>query len=296
MVNEDTEMLQSELAYNLIVIKALWKSKWGNLGESTINGKVYDFSSLFRSIEKGKETVRVYIQCRYRYKEKSMCNWAERIEGKTGIPKEYLTGKQRILLGSQFEKKTYPIYRDFLAKKESLNKQIEDAVDKYSNLEQSEEDIMNLPNYRTTEEIKQEIEMNYSPKEREEFYKSIKKIDAAYTMLKWFDFQLSKEADRIIEIDTAELMQQNEKLCKLVYFIRFRKKYDGINIQSIDDMKMMMQKTRTHQLKQLGKKQLKEYIELLEEHLNLAKSVYTVAMDCGDFAPDEKPKKLKDKF
>ena len=88
MVNDDTEMLQSVLAYNLMVIKALWKSKWGNFGESTINGNVYDFSSLYRSIEKGKETIRVYIQCRYRYKEKSMCNWAERIEGKTGIPKE----------------------------------------------------------------------------------------------------------------------------------------------------------------------------------------------------------------
>ena len=41
MVNDDTEMLQSVLAYNLMVIKALWKSKWGNFGESTINGNVY---------------------------------------------------------------------------------------------------------------------------------------------------------------------------------------------------------------------------------------------------------------
>ncbi|NDO50596.1 hypothetical protein FMM75_14750 [Lachnospiraceae bacterium MD335] len=296
MVNDDTEMLQSVLAYNLMVIKALWKSKWGNFGESTINGNVYDFSSLYRSIEKGKETIRVYIQCRYRYKEKSMCNWAERIEGKTGIPKEYLTGKQRIILGNQFEEKDYPIYRDFLVKKESLNEQIESAESKYSIFEQSEEDIMNLPNYRTTEEIKQELEMNYSPKEREEFYESTKKLDAAFTRHKWFEFQLYKEAGRIMEIDTAELMQQNEKLCKMVYFIRFRKKYDGINIQSIDDMKMMMQKTRTLQLKQLGKKKLKEYIKLLEEHLNLARSVYTVAIDVGEFAPDKTQKKSNDKF
>ena len=26
---------------------------------------------------------------------------------------------------------------------------------------------------------------------------------------------------------------------------------------------------------------------MLEEHLNLARSVYTVAIDCGDFAPDK---------
>ena len=41
MVNDDTEMLQSVLAYNLMVIKALWKSKWGNFGESTINVPLY---------------------------------------------------------------------------------------------------------------------------------------------------------------------------------------------------------------------------------------------------------------
>lgn len=144
-------------------------------------------------------------------------------------------------------KKRIILYIETFVKKESLNEQIESAESKYSIFEQSEEDIMNLPNYRTTEEIKQELEMNYSPKEREEFYESTKKLDAAFTRHKWFEFQLYKEAGRIMEIDTAELMQQN-------------------------------------------------VIKLLEEHLNLAKSVYTVAIDVGEFAPDKTQKKSNDKF
>ena len=293
MGSKDTEIQQKELAYNLIVIKALWKSTWGNFGESGIKGNEFDFSSLYRSIEKGKETIRVYIQCQYTYKEKSISNWAERIERKTGIPHEYLTGEQRIILGNQFEKKTYPVYRTYLVKKASINKQIENAEKKYSDFDELPEDAGCLPHYRTAEDIKQEIEMNYSPEERNEFFESIKDIDLTAATLKWFNFGLSKEADRIIKIDTAELMQQNDKLCRLVYFIRFRKKYDGISIQSIDDMKTVMRRTRTFQLKDLGKNALKEYIDMLEEHLNLARSVYTVAIDCGEFAPDQSPKKRK---
>lgn len=291
-MGEEADMLQklqNGLAYNLRIIKALWKSKWGNYGESAIGGNLYDFSSLYRSIEKGKETVRLYILCEYKYKEKSMLNWAYRIEAKTGIPHEYLVGEKKIILGKQFEEKDYPFYMSYLSKKESINNQIENA---YSNSDESPEDTKNHVGHRTAEEIKRFIETKYSQDEQKEFYEGIKEVDATAALLKLFEIRLRKEADRIMGIDTADLMQQNEMLCKLVYFIRHRKKYDGISIRTIDDMKIAMEKTRTFQLKQLGKEALKEYIDMLEEHLNLARSVYTVAIDCGDFKPDKSKKKF----
>lgn len=269
--------LRNRLAYNLRIIKALWKSKWGNYGESAIGGNLYDFSSLYRSIEKGKETVRLYILCEYNYKEKSMLNWAYRIEAKTGIPHEYLVGEKKIILGEQFEEKDYPFYMSYLSKIESIYRQIEKA-------DELTEDTKNRLSHG---EIKRIIETEYSQDEQKEFNESTKDIDATIALLKMFELRLRKEADRIMSIDTADLMQQNEMLCKLVYFIRHRQKYDGISIRTIDDMKIAIKRTRTFQLKQLGKKALKEYIDMLEEHLNLARSVYTVAMDCGDFKPDK---------
>ncbi len=291
MAKNDLELFQNQLAYNLMVVKALWKSKWNNYGESGIKGHEYDFSSLYRSIEKGKETLRQYILCNYTYKEKSMCGWANRIEAKTGIPHEYLTGEQRIALGDQFEHRSYPIYTKYLHQKKAINKQIEEANDRYSDLEGSPEDKKNLPDFDTTEEIKQYVEANFSPKEQEEFYEHIKGIDTTAKLFTCFTSGLARESARIMTIDTAALMQQNDRLCKLVYFIRFRKKYDGTSILTMDDMKTAIKKIRTPQLKDLGKEGLREYIKMLEEHLNLARSVYTVAIDCGDFAPDKGRKK-----
>lgn len=287
MTEDDLELFQNQLAYNLMVIKALWKNKWNNYGESGIRGHEYDFSSLYRSIEKGKETLRQYIQCNYSYKEKSMCGWANRIEAKTGIPHEYLTGRQRIVLGKQFEQRSYPIYTKYLHQKEAINKQIEEADNRYSDFGGSPEDRGNLPDFGTTEEIRQYVETHFEQKEQEEFHKRTKRIDATAKLFTLFTFGLAKESARIMATDTADLMQENDMLCRLVYFIRFRKKYDGIGIRTIGDMKTAMKETRTPQLRDLGKEGLREYIKMLEEHLNLARSVYTVAIDCGDFAPDK---------
>jgi hypothetical protein len=44
-----------------------------------------------------------------------------------------------------------------------------------------------------------------------------------------------------------------------------------------------MEKTRTKELKELGKDKLQVYINALEKQLKLARAVYTVAIDCGTF-------------
>ena len=45
----------------------------------------------------------------------------------------------------------------------------------------------------------------------------------------------------------------------------------------------VMEDIRTAQLKDLGEAGLRIYIEALKNHLKRAESVYTVAVDCGDF-------------
>lgn len=275
MKERDTEKLQKELAYNLIVIKTLWRSKWGTLGDVRVTGNEYNFSSLFGSIERGKETVRIYIKCDYKYKTKSISKWAERIEAKTGIPHEFLTGEQRIVLGDEFEKKYYNYYVSYLSKLEAVYKQIEMAEDGKA-FDRS-----------TTEEIKQFVKTYYSTEEQKKFFEGIKDIESMAEAFKKFTYFLAKEAEKIINADTAVLMEKNNKLCKLVYFIRFSKKYDGIGIRTIEDMQIALKNTRTGQLKQLGKKGLENYIKLLEKHLNLARSVYTVAIDIGAFEKDK---------
>ena len=290
MNKRDLESLQNQLSYNLRVIKALWKSKWGHFGESGIKGHEYDFNSLYRSMEKGKETIRLYIKCEYRYKEASMRNWATRIEAKTGIPCEYLTGEERIVLGTEYEKKAYCLYEQYICQRDSVGEQLEEAENYLSSDEASENKDKTLE-YVSAEDIKQLVKTDLSKEEQKEFYDSIKEADKTVLLFKLFNSYLEKEVKRIISLDTAILMQQNAKLCKLSYFIKFRKKYDGINIRTIDEMKMMMKETRTSQLLGLGEDGLKKYIKVLEEHLNLAKSVYTVAIDCGNFTPSKAQKK-----
>lgn len=289
-MSKDLELFQKQLSYNLRVIKALWKSKRGRLGESGIKGHEYDFNSLYRSIEKGKETIRLYIKCEYSYKETSMRNWATRIEAKTGIPCEYLTGEERIVLGTDYEKKAYPIYEQCIGKIDSVNEKLE-KVEKYLSSDESSGNKDKTSNDVSTEDIKQFVKTNLSQEDQKKFFNDTKEADAAVGLLRFFNRHLEDEAKRIISLDTAMLMQQNAKLCKLSYFIKFKKKYDGINIRTIDEMKMMMKETRTSQLLELGKDGLKKYIEVLEEHLNLAKSVYTVAIDCGNFTPSKAQKK-----
>lgn len=257
------------LAYNMKIIQALWKSIKGDFGENIVRGNENDIHSLYGSIEKSKQSIYEMINAEKEFEVDKIDKWACRVEKKTGIPKEYLTGKERIKLGSSFEETFYPLYEDYIIDCDSINEQLKKAKEKPVNW--------------STAKIKKVVKNCGKSKLIEEFNQLIEDAEKALKRIESFDKAFDEEINKVKEIAPVRGLRENPKRYKLIYFIRYGKKQDAIGIEKVQDIMRVMEDIRTAQLKDLGEAGLKTYIETLKKHLRLAESVYTVAVDCGDF-------------
>ncbi len=255
------------LAYNMNIIQALWKSIKGDLGRNMVRGNEYNVDSLYGSLEKSRQTIRDIIYMERDFEKYKINEWAYRIEKKTGIPQEYLTGAERIKLGSSFEEEFFPMYEDYIANCDYINEQLAKA--KENPLDWS------MP------KMKKFIKKNRDTNKRLD--ELIKKAERTVKLMTEFDRKLDEEINRVKEIASVRGLRENPKRYKLIYFIKYGKKQNAIGIEKVQDITRVMEDIRTAQLKELGEAGLSQYIEALKKHLKLAESVYTVAVDCGDF-------------
>ena len=195
--------------------------------------------------------------------------WACRVERKTGIPKEYLTGKERIKLGNPFEEEFYPQYESYILHCDTINEFLRKAKEKPVNW--------------SAARIKKFVHAKGSEKAIKKFDETVKEAEESLELIEKFNKGFEKEIDRVKEIAPVRGLRENPKRYKLVYFIKYGKKQDAIGIEKAQDIMRVMEDIRTAQLKDLGEAGLRTYIETLKKHLKLAESVYTVAVDCGDF-------------
>ena len=265
-LTHETKMI---LAYNMKIIQALWKSIRGDLGKNIVRGNENDIHSLYGSIEKSKQSIYEMINAEKDFEVDKIDKWACRVEKKTGIPKEYLTGKERIKLGSSFEEKFYPVYEDYLSDCDSINEQLERAKEKPVNW--------------STARIKKFVKDRGNSETVNKFNTLIEEAKETLKNIEGFNRAFDEEINRVKEIAAVRGLRENPKRYKLIYFIKYGKKQDAIGIEKVQDIMRVMEDIRTAQLKDLGEAGLKTYIETLRKHLKLAESVYTVAVDCGDF-------------
>lgn len=252
------------LAFNMKVIQELWKKIKGSLGKNKVRGNEYDIHSLCGSIEKSKQSIYEMINAEKEFEVGKIDIWACRIEKKTGIPKEYLTGKERIKLGSKFED-FYKVYENYIEDCDIINGELKRAKEKPVNY--------SMAKLKKSREVLKECgKGNY-----------ITEVEEALKNMVSFNEALDKEINIIKEVGPVRRVGEDPKLYKLIYFIKYGKKQDAIGIENVQDIMRVMEGIRTAQLKDLGEAGLKAYIEMLEKHLKLAESVYTVAVDCGAF-------------
>jgi hypothetical protein len=272
MYNQDYDMLlQKNLAYNITIIEMIWKViKSNKLGENVIKGNENDFNNFYGTLERSRQTIREMKNMEFAtFKQSRIEKWAKRIEVKTGIPYEYLSGKERIVLGKQFDSTHYQKFEDFLEACDCIDEQLKIANEK--------------PVHRSSERIKKYVKEKGSAKQIEKFEKIISEAESALAEIKVFNDELKKEIKRLSCLETINDFNEDVKLFKLFYFVNNGKRYTNASMAAVPDVIKFFEKTRTWQLKDLGKNGLKNYIEALEEHLALARAVYTVAVDCGDF-------------
>ncbi len=257
------------LAYNMKIIQALWKSIKGDFGKNLVRGNENDTNSLYGSFEKSKQSIYEIINAEKDFETDNINKWACRIEKKTGIPKEYLTGKERIKLGNAFEENFYNQYESYIICCDKINEYLEEAQKKPVNW--------------STAKIKKLVHDKGSKKVVEIFDEAIKEATKNLELIEKFNKEFEKEIGRVKEIAPVRGLRENPKRYKLIYFIKYGKKQDIVGIEKVQDIMRVMEDIRTAQLKDLGEAGLRIYIEALKKHLKLAESVYTVAVDCGDF-------------
>ena len=264
----DTEEKQKMLAYNMKVIHAIWKYQKHGFGEMKIKGHEYDINSFYGTFEKSRQTIREIINSEYNYSEKKVKRWADKIEGKTGIPHKFLTGEDRIILTKEYEINIYPHYQDFLDSCDYINTQMDRAKEK--------------PCGYSMARIKKLIKDKGNKEQYEKFQEITSTAESAFVTMQRFEDALNKEVAKLIKIDGYSDFD-DVGTYKLFYFIKYGKPFDAVSIVTIDNIIDVFKKTRTRELKNLGQQGLEIYIKELQEQLKLAEAVYTVAVDCGDF-------------
>lgn len=256
-------------AYNMKIIQALWKSIKGDFGRNIVRGNENDTNSLYGSLEKSKQSIYEIINAEKDFEIEKINKWACRIEKKTGIPKEYLTGIERIKLGNPFEEEFYPQYESYIGCCDTINEFLRNAKEKPINW--------------SAARIKKFVHNRGSKEAIKKFDETIKDATENLKLIETFNKELEKEIDRVKEIAPVRKLRENPKRYQLIYFIKYGKKQDLVGIEKVQDIMRVMEDIRTAQLKDLGEAGLRLYIEALKKHLKLAESVYTVAVDCGNF-------------
>ena len=122
-----------------------------------------------------------------------------------------------------------------------------------------------------------------SPKEQKQFEKKAEIAEKALKSINQFEEKLAEEINSVKEISSVRGLKENVKRYRLIYYIKFKKKYGANHIEKVQDIMRVLEDIHTAQLKELGEVGLCMYIDALKKQLNLAESVYTVAVDCGDF-------------
>lgn len=249
-------------AFNLVVIKKLWKMIKKDYGEAVIS-EPYDPNNIYKSLRMAKETLRLTIERDYSYNYVRVNRKAVEASNKTGIPVEYLRGDEIIKL-PEFDYNENRIEEVYAYK--TL---FDDKLDKVrDNLKgKSEQEIRDL-----VERAKR------LPKQHQIKMKSeIEQIKGYNTTLQEYYKALEKSLRSLVKIDVDEI--RDKKLYRLMYFLQFSKKYDEYSVATIDDIIKVMGNIGYQKLQTVGKETLDKYLFELSRQIRLVEAVKVIEED-----------------
>lgn len=254
---------QFNMSLNFKLIKELWKKENGDLGENCINENKYNFSNIYGTLERSKDTIKNIISGEWGYEEEKVNRWAERIYAKTGIEKEFLTGEKLIVISDTYKKTVVEEYKKFKTECDEIDDMLEKAKDK--------------PLHWSASRIRAFIKRQKDSIQRR-FEEEVKMAETAICLSDIVSNNLKEEVEKILKTNLD--MIKDIKIYKLLYLIKKKQRYDE---QGAAEVISIIRNLHTPQLRKLGKEGLENYIGVLEEHLGLVKSVYTVYSDLKEF-------------
>lgn len=265
MIQETMDKYMLQRSYNYDLIKKMWKKQYGSMGENKVKGKENDFNSLYAVLEYSKDTLRGIVEGNYTYDNAKVEKNAASVEKKTGIVKEYLTGRNLITLQDISKEEVY----QYMEKKHRA----EEIIDI----------ISNILEHKVSKKEMELIQNGNIPSSLKNQLLSYIKLDGEIAV---FENRLDTAIQQFLTKESI-VLARDENLYNLRYFILNKKRFDTITVENIYDVMNIMKRSGARQL--MGVKSvLKEYILVLEDQLELAKSVYKVAVDLGDITEKNK--------
>lgn len=249
-------------AFNYLIIKKLWKLIKNDYGEPVVNGK-YDANNIYKALQLSKESLRTIMRREYTYNEKKILKHSIKVENQTGIPNEYLRGIELIVIP------------DFNMTIEKL-----EEIYSYKELYQSTRDNIkdNLED-KTEDEIR---ELANRAKKLCEYHRHKLKSDIA-DMKKYikeinlFDAELNDALKKLISLDMGNI--KDNKLYRILYFLKYSKKFDEFSVVTIDDVIKIMKNTGYNKLNNIGEETLKEYLAQLKKQVQLVEAIFVIEED-----------------
>lgn len=285
----DSMIRKENLAFNIKVIRAMWILKYGTYGEKSIkNAKDYT-ESIYSSLERSQETLRQIELQQSNLKQTTLFNWAKKIEDKTDIPGEYLTGQEIIDL-TCVDGSTRDEYEEYFIEKTHLNDMIEELKQHESSEVINQNLEFDVDNSKKMNLREMEHYIEKCDKKIEQQIKDLASdAQQSINFIKEYDERLDESLRKLLTNDFEIRLEKYDKIYRLVYYIYYGKKSGTGN--SISQLIKILEKKKATELKNAGEELLYNYIIALRKQLKLAESVYIVASDYKDFKNE---KKLKD--
>lgn len=287
----DEEIRIENIAFNIKLIKALWKLRHGSYGERIIKGNENDPTNLYGTLEKSQEILRQWELHRIDLKMEKIFRWAKMIEEKTDIPGEYLSGQEMIdisFLGGGGPRE----YEVFWKAEEHLYDLI-DELENHERIEIKNKEI-NLDEAKAKRMTLSEIEsylMKLDVTIKNQFLKIISEVELDIKVMKEYDNNLDNALRKLLVDDfETKLFNKNRKLYRLIFFI-YRKKKCGTGNSIIELIRVLNDK-HVGEMAEVGEEMLYKYILALRNQLKLAEATYIVATDTRKFNNEKNYKKI----
>ena len=289
----EIDVRRENIAYNIKIIKTLWKLRHGEFGIRVVKGNENDPTNLFGTLEKSQETLRQWEMQQVVLNRDKMYRWAKKIEQKTDIPGEYLLGQEMINL-SDFGGGGHKEYKEFFVEYEHLY----DMIDELKNNEMGgvsnkelevDEDKAKRMNLSEIESYMTNLEESV----KNEFEEIVSDAMQSITVIKEYNQNIDNTLKKLL-VDDFETMlfNRDRKLYRLIFFI-YRKKKCGTG-ESVIELIRVLNDKHCVELERVGEGVLYEYIMVLRKQLKLAEATYMVATDIKKFDNEKHYKKIFD--
>lgn len=265
------------IAYNLKVIKLLWRVRHKNLGDKSPSKNKYNGKSLYGTLEKSQETLRGMERMQVNLPVEKTKKWAETIHEKTGIPAEYFVGKEIIKI---------PIKKDILM-------EYAEYVELYNDVDDKLEEVKENEHKGTRIVLEQGKKMKQL---------SIEEKNAALRKLNNKDAQDALEAIEFVRIRTEKIKENNKKIrdavkpfweedflrgleesepkvYALLYYISKGRNCNKGDFDSIHGITKCLNSKNGEELEKISEDDLYEYIVALRKQLRVAEATYILKED-----------------